>query len=127
MDTKEKIEVMQAWLDGKTIEIAHPRDDIWHEVAGEPNWNWGYNNYRIKPEEVIKPSIDWDHVAESFNYLATDQAEKSFLFDHEPVWSPTLKCWVVSKGVSILARSFQSFKQGLNCPPKDSLVVRPKE
>lgn len=129
MNTKEKIEVMKAWLDGETIQIyslEHGwRDFLW--LAGEPNWNWETNEYRIKPKEVVKPSIEWDHVVKHFNFLATDQAEISFLYEHKPVWSPTLKCWTASRGEYIPARYFQSFKQGLNCPPEDSLIERPSK
>lgn len=127
MNTKEKIAVMQAWLDGEKIEVASCRDGIWRELEGLPDWNWRSNVYRIKPEEIIKPSIEWDHVAEYFNFLATDHAEIPFLYEYKPVWSPTLKCWTVSRGEYIPARYFQSFKQGVNCPPKNSLVERPRE
>lgn len=127
MNTKEKIAVMQAWLDGKKIEATGRHNVLWYEVEGEPEWNWGFNTYRIKPEEVIRPSIEWDHVPKYFNFLATDQAGMSFLFEHKPVWSPTLGCWTVSRGEYIPARYYRSFNQGLNCPPEDSLIERPKE
>lgn len=126
MNTQEKIEVMQAWLDGKEIEVSSIRDVTWYEIAGEPNWCWGSSVYRIKPEKVIKPSIGWDHVAKHFNFLATDQAGMSFLYEYKPVWSPTLGCWTVSRGEYIPARYYRSFNQGLNCPPEDSLIERPK-
>ncbi len=48
MNTKEKIEVMQAWLDGKKIEFMHAgqRDDCWRvdeadePEVGLPGWSW---------------------------------------------------------------------------------------
>lgn len=127
MNTKEKIAVMQAWLDGKKIQVDSNYVGIWYEIVGEPRWNWISNTYRIKPEEVIKPSIGWDHVAKHFNFLATDQTGLSFLYEYRPVWSPTLQCWTVSRGEYIPARYYQSLNKGLNCPPEDSLIERPKE
>ena len=53
---KEKIEVMQAFLDGKEVEIF---DDVadpcyWESIAN-PVFNWEYNDYRIKPENKQVP------------------------------------------------------------------------
>jgi hypothetical protein len=54
--TKEKIEVMQAFEDGKKIEFLMPVNG-WNEwlPAGEPNWNWETNDYRIKAESKLRP------------------------------------------------------------------------
>lgn len=51
MNTKEKIEVMQAYLDGKKIEYC-PSYGVWTEFsnANDPVWEWGNTQYRIKPE-----------------------------------------------------------------------------
>lgn len=50
MNTKEKIEVMQAWEDGKTVQAYW--DKQWQDLDSkqEPIWNWGDNIFRIKPE-----------------------------------------------------------------------------
>lgn len=129
MNTKEKIEVMQAYLEGEVVQLRYGQEWVdWNsEELGEPVWCWDSDEWRIKPKEVIKPSIEWDHVAKHFNFLATDQTEVSLLYECKPVWSPTLKCWIASKGEYIPARYFQSFKSGTNCPPKDSLVERPNK
>jgi len=126
MNTKEKIAVMQAWLDGKEIQVKGYRDGIWYGIAGEPNWTWGDNIYRIKPEEISKPSIEWSHVAKHLNFLAADQSGATFLYEYTPAWSPTLKCWLATRGEIVPTHHYQSFKQGVNCPPEDSLVERPK-
>lgn len=47
---KEKIEVMQAALDGKDIEYT-PHKDYW-EIDPSPSFNWDRFNYRIKPEPM---------------------------------------------------------------------------
>lgn len=50
MTTREQIEVMQAFLEGKEIEQA-PQLDLsnWWTVAF-PVWDWSHFEYRIKPE-----------------------------------------------------------------------------
>lgn len=67
MNTKQKIEVMQAWLDGETIQISSNEHGtgIWYDISSnpsDPGWDWKLFNYRIKPKEVKKPSINWDQM-----------------------------------------------------------------
>ena len=56
MTTKEKIEVMQAFEDGKEIE-GRPTyvtkggyDPGWHSIDGEPSWNWDQCKFRVKTD-----------------------------------------------------------------------------
>lgn len=52
MTTKEKIAVMQAYLDGKKIQLAIKNKEDWEDYdTGEPVWDWTCFDYRIKPEE----------------------------------------------------------------------------
>ena len=56
--TKEKIEIMQAWEDGLTVENRGvDYSGRWVSLAheGEPQWNWQLYDYRIKPE----PKVIW--------------------------------------------------------------------
>lgn len=50
--TKEMIEVMQAFVDGKSVEYQMLGDEVWHERRVEEQWdsywNWGDYDYRIK-------------------------------------------------------------------------------
>jgi hypothetical protein len=48
MNTKEKIEIMQAHLDGKEIEYKDPNDG-W-KITSNPVWNFRAYEYRIKKE-----------------------------------------------------------------------------
>lgn len=62
---EEKIEVMQACLDGKTIEIFE--DDIWNDWKANrqfPDFNWSDFDYRIKPENKQVPfdSEDFERI-----------------------------------------------------------------
>ena len=49
MSTVEKIAIMQAYVDGKTIEYFYKEGKIWDECSF-PSWNWLAFNYRVKPE-----------------------------------------------------------------------------
>ncbi len=56
-DTKQIIEVMQAYVDGAEIEIVFDteRFDSGFDIAKDPTWNWDAVEYRIKP----KPREFW--------------------------------------------------------------------
>lgn len=47
--TKEKIEVMQAYIAGKKIEVRYPDGTKW-TLTDSPAWQWGSSDYRIVPE-----------------------------------------------------------------------------
>jgi len=66
MTTKEMIEVMQAYADGKGIErrCKHDLSEKW-EDAKDPGWNWNLFDYRIKPEKAeprYRPYKDTDEM-----------------------------------------------------------------
>ena len=48
-ETKKCIEVMQAYVDGGEIEELVSKDSDWWSVQN-PDWNWDYHTYRIKPQ-----------------------------------------------------------------------------
>ena len=53
-ETEQAIAVMQAWVEGKQIELAaSPRGKLpaqWMPLDEAPIWNWCDRVYRIKPE-----------------------------------------------------------------------------
>jgi len=52
MNTKEMIEVMQAFEDGKEVQSRYSESELgadWFE-ASDPCWDWDEFEYRIKPE-----------------------------------------------------------------------------
>lgn len=51
-DTSYKISVMQAYDEGKKIQIDIDRRNKWTDIT-EPSWNWIDNNYRIKPQPKV--------------------------------------------------------------------------
>ena len=77
------------------------------------------------PVEIVKattkPSIDWNHVNESFKWLAMDADGSSYIYADKPLlgnpqWTTNLPC--------TSATHFASFTPG-TCDWKDSLVERP--
>lgn len=66
MTTKEKIEVMQAFEDGKKIQCLSKFADHWIDCYS-PLWNWYICDYRIKPEEsTYRPYKDTEEMVEDF-------------------------------------------------------------
>lgn len=56
-ETKERIAVMQAYVDGKQIQW-ECSDDKWVDVS-DPSWSI-HNNFRVKPEPKYRPFKDAD-------------------------------------------------------------------
>ena len=50
---KKQIEVMEAYLEGKDIQVSYG-GGIWEDTE-HPEWNWDVVKYRVKPDEVEKP------------------------------------------------------------------------
>ena len=48
--TQEKLEIMQAFLDGEKIEMFDDDLKEWRWIT-DPSWNWIEVDYRIKPEK----------------------------------------------------------------------------
>ena len=71
---------------------------------------------------ITKPSIDWSHVSEDFQYLAMDEGGLHHLFSEKP--EPVVLEWAAN-GRYIHAEYFASFIHG-TCDWKDSLVKRPE-
>ena len=70
---------------------------------------------------ITKPSIDWSHVNEVFQYLAMDECGLHHLFAEKP--ELTMSEWATST-IYIYAGHFASFVPG-TCDWRDSLVKRP--
>lgn len=50
---KKQIEVMEAYLEGKDIQVSYG-GGIWDDTE-YPEWNWDIIKYRVKPDEVDEP------------------------------------------------------------------------
>ena len=80
------------------------------------------------PVEVIKattkPSIDWSHVNEEFQYLAMNKDGMHLLFAEEPTKGDVEWTAPAPYELYLLAEHFTSFTPG-TCDWRDSLVKRP--
>lgn len=65
MTTKEKIEVMKAYEEGKTIQAFDLEQGKWVNCHN-PTWNWLSFDYRIKPESKYRPYKDTEEMIEDF-------------------------------------------------------------
>ena len=59
-DTKEKIKVMQAFLDGKIVEYCMRDEPDDFERLVNPIWDWSYCDYWIKEEPEYIPFDESD-------------------------------------------------------------------
>ena len=59
--TKEKIEIMQAWIEGCTIQVTDKDYHDWEDIrrCHEHHWNFEANDYRIKPKQKVKKTIKY--------------------------------------------------------------------
>lgn len=90
MATKEMIEIMQAYENGKLIEFRHKNpgeDDTW-KLVPTPSWDWVSFDYRIKPKDSYRPYKDSNEFRDHWNTMTTPgdtwQPVKDSLF--QGVW-----------------------------------------
>lgn len=121
--TEEKIRVMQAFVDGKDVKCTFDfGNHICNISGGEMVWDWCRKDYDIAEEIPVKPSINWDHVSDKYNYLHMDKSGSFWLSTNKPIGTEYLYNLT---GYSIYGNNFASFKEGENCKSIDSLVCRP--
>lgn len=77
--------------------------------------------WRVKPQPLTKPSIDWSHVAPECKWLARDKNGECSLFTERP--SLEERIWFVNGWLK--ASPFASLNPG-TCDWRDSLVKRPE-
>lgn len=53
--TIEAIRVMQAYVDGKEVDVRRLLDGSVWMPSGAPCWDWLNGNYRIKPAATLRP------------------------------------------------------------------------
>lgn len=113
------IEVMQAFLNGKQVECTLKGLNNWG-IIKNPIWNWDNFDYRVY--QGVKDSINWDHVAPEFNYMARDSCGTVWLFKSKPEMIGGI--WHLSQEDMAEAHSHTSYRRG-TVDWKDSLVIRP--
>lgn len=55
LETTYAVEVMQAFVDGKTVEVSE-RHRYQFDKTEDPIWNWTRYDYRISPEHTMEQS-----------------------------------------------------------------------
>lgn len=119
---EKKMELFEAYLDGKTIEKYIGWDVRWVRVR-HPSWHPSYH-YRIKPE---LPSINWDHVSPKYNFLYKDRFGGFRISTKPPIIHVVGDVYgyrTPACSRSIPATDFASLKEG-DAESADSLVIRP--
>ena len=124
---EEKIAVMQACLEGKTIQTQYQGGITWKDVD-VPVFAWDVMDYRIKEVSKTKPQINWDHVNPDFKWMATDADGEAHLFSYTPHCIDDFDCgyWDFNYGHKVDASNWTSFIPG-TCDWKDSLIERPSK
>jgi len=54
MTTEDKIKIMQAFTEGKTIQSKSVIGEHWRDDT-KPTWDWNHFEYRVKPEPEYRP------------------------------------------------------------------------
>ena len=65
-DAKEFLPIIQAYAEGKTIQIKDSGDGGWYDMTGLIKFDGLPGIYRIKPEETYKPYKDCDEMIADF-------------------------------------------------------------
>lgn len=121
-DTKYKVGVMQAWLDGEEIEVKSLSTGNWI-AAGLPLWDWANCIYRVKE---VKPLINWEHVADEYNYLSVDKMGVAYLYEKCPVIDDyEIGVWATTSGGFSTAVTHKSLVLPDHLDWENSLVERP--
>lgn len=64
--TKEKIEVMTAYEEGKKIELYDYDTEEWRELKNDVGWDWIHFDYRVKEEPKYRPYKDTEEMINDF-------------------------------------------------------------
>lgn len=87
--------------------------------ASDHSW-WDDVTFRQAKPEPTKPSINWSHVSDEYNWLAQEESGTAVLHSTKPTKLATL--WYSPCASN--AKPFRSYIPG-TCDWEDSLVMRP--
>lgn len=106
LSVDEKVALFRAWTEGHLIEARNGTfPEVWTHHP-HPAWR-GDCIYRVRP---VPPSINWDHVAPGFDYLAFDEDGEAFLFTRKP--EEGAGEWLSGDGICKYASHFASLVRG---------------
>lgn len=119
MNKDEWMKVASAFYDGEDVEFRKSENLSWNKVDSS------YLNicffYRVKP---VKPSIDWSHIGEQFNFMTMTHKSTLLIHINEPLLVENDHWYCVDSEELEDPSVFASFKKG-SCHWIDSLVRRP--
>lgn len=115
--TKRMIEVMQAYVDGEDIEYMSA-DGNWYLKPHRHVWSYD-TEYRIA--KTID-TINWDHVAPEFKYMAKDKGGFGYIYANRPSIKDDV--WAADGGKVTKPENYASYRKG-TVDWKESLVIRP--
>ena len=125
-----KIEKPFDFLDGETQQILMNHGGPYEFYSSYGGWveilmpYWQGNVvYRVKPQPLTKPSIDWSHLKDEYKWLARDEDGTPYVYDSKPYIN--IYGWSIDDDVFTEVTAFKSFKPG-TCDWKDSLIERPE-
>ena len=82
MTTEEKIEVMQAYARGETIEVSDKGANDWSEIK-HPLWGWNSFEYRVRPAKkvTIDKNLNKHFISKQLGNIAELIDTKIFLYE----------------------------------------------
>lgn len=120
--TKEMIKVMQAYCEGKPIEVTNAGWSDWEIMDKDPpSWSWHHLDYRIA---VTKPVVPWDALADWVNFVARDEDGDFYGFETRPKLE-TISWSTRTLDHNIYDLDAVKIDPG-TCDWRESLVERPK-
>lgn len=117
-ETQEKIEVMQAFTQGRVIEYRGNSQEDWDDCP-VPLWDWRSYEYRIKAYEPDQ--IDWQFISPRFQFCARDNDGEVYLFIERPVTGDDVWCGVEATQIN---RFWQGIFTKGDIPWNESLIER---
>jgi len=118
LSREEQLDIVTYWLDTGRIEVLDTYSNRWYTITMPA---WQHKGYFRKP--LTKPSVNWDHVAKEYNYMATDKSGATYLYKLKPHKSSS---FFNSESYRPRADTFASFVKG-TCDWENSLVKRPEQ
>ena len=75
LNREEKLELFNHWIEDGKIEVKLHPNSAWRSSK---HFGWWNNLFYRKAQ--TKPSINWDHVSDDFNWLAVNSFGNGYLF-----------------------------------------------
>ena len=93
--TAGKIEVQQGWVDKKEIQYCKNSKNVWKclMVGHEPNWDWLYTKYRIKPQTAEEAALNGGKKTRRMKIMCDNQKFKKVCSELDYADKPFKRDW----------------------------------